>query len=153
MAPRFVENRKASAIRTSIPTRPIRRCMRWSLPTLPLESQFSFGANHFSNKRQDVRWFRPDFKAFRQQSHRVRKTEVQIVTQVAQPLAGFTRIAKPLLDDQADAGIDRVFFFLAATAEHHAGDAHLLVLNCRDKSVRRCGYSRFVSRLRQAGGG
>ena len=96
--------------------------------------------------------FGPIVKTFREQSHRVRETGVEIVTHRAERLAGFHRIAEPLFDDQADAGIDRVFFLFAAAAEHHAGNADLLTLNRGDEAVGRRGDACFVPRLRKAGG-
>ena len=45
------------------------------------------------------------------------------------------RVANLFVQDQAHGGIDDIFFFFAAAAEHQAGDSDLLALNAGNESA------------------
>ena len=62
------------------------------------------------------------------------------------------RIADFLVQDEADRGVDQVFFLFAAAAQHQAGNSHLLALDGLNEPAGWTENRRPMLRLRQAPG-
>src|SRR6266478_3447718 len=81
---------------------------------------------------------------------RFAKFGVAIVMNRGQRFSLFHAIADPLVEFEADAVIDPVFFFFAASTEHVEGDAKLLAVRARDEAAGGTQYLETQARDRQA---
>src|SRR6266851_8883465 len=143
MARRSVEKSQASPSITAMPSTPVKRPINTSLHTA------NSSANHPAHKRPLLaRSFLADVITVRDKALRLGKFGVAIVMNRGQRFSLFHAIADPLVEFQADAVIDLVFLFLAASAEHGEHDAKLLAVRAGDEAA---GGTRYVEM--QARGG
>ena len=70
----------------------------------------------------------------------------------AKDVAFIHRVADFFLDDETDAGVNRVLFFLAAATKQHARDSHLLALNTDEVAGVGSMHASLVARVRKPRG-
>src|SRR5467141_5191103 len=130
IARRSVEKIQASPSITAMPSTPIKRPMN-----TPLQTTDS-SANHPAHQRPLLaRSLLADVITVRDAALGFGKFGVAIVMNRGQRFSLFHAIADPLVEFEADAVIDPVFFFFAASTQHGEGDAKLLAVRARDEAA------------------
>src|SRR6266849_6287525 len=143
IARRLVENSHAIPRITAMPSTPVKRPMNTPLRTTDAS------ANQAAHQRPLFsRGVFADVITVHDEALCFDKFGVAIVMNRGQRFSLFHAIADPLVEFQADAVIDPVFLFLAASAEHGQRDAKLLAVGAGDESA---GGTRYVEM--QARGG
>src|SRR5713226_5655088 len=152
MALRSVENRYATPSIVAKPSKPVNRPMRSPLSfrfaSVQLMPMKLSPENAAHQRPLFSRSFFANVITLRDEALCFGKFGVAIVMNRGQWFSLFHAIADPLVEFQADAVIDLVFLFLAASAEHGEHDAKLLAVHAGDEAA---GGTRYVEM--QARGG
>src|SRR5713101_2492698 len=143
IARRLVENSHANPRITAMPSTPVKRPMNTSLQTT------NSSANQAAHQRALFSWgCIADVITIRDEALCFRKLGVAIVMNRGQRFSFFHAITDPLVEFQADAVIDFVLLFLAASAEHGQREAKLLAVRAGDEAA---GGTRYVDMKTRGG--
>src|SRR5574341_381855 len=145
MARRLVENTQASVNSTAIPSNPVSR-------SIPPSSCGSVPQHSPHQPRSRRGSFGDDAVAFLEQRVRLFQMPLRVVVQGAERLARGDRVADFLVQLQPHGGIDGILFLLPASAQQHAGGAHLLAADAPHESRRARGHRPRPGRARQGRG-